>query len=115
MTNPHRGDTEIKVGDKRFTLCFDLNACAKTMERLKINTFQQLAQEGITLSKASMTDLVHILYYGLLRHHSEEFKSPEDVGALDWEFESLALTIAEAIGRALTRKTVPEGGDAGKN
>ena len=71
MGNPHRGDTEVTIREETYTLCYDLNAAAKVMDRLGIKSFEAMASENIDLNTAGLDDLIYILWCGFNRHHPE--------------------------------------------
>ncbi len=105
MENPHRGDTKVQVTGRSYTLCYDLNATAMVMDHLGLTSFEQLA-DGVSLSGIGMSDLIHILWAGLQRHHPE--LTEKEVGALDWDITEASQKLGQAFERGLTRKTKPD-------
>lgn len=104
--NPHRGDTPIEVGQKTYTICYDLNACAMIMDKFSLKDFEDLADKALSESGFDLRDLIYILWVGLLRHHSE---LPEaDVGGLEWDLDGIGPVIGEAFRKGLMRKTQPD-------
>lgn len=105
MTNPHRGDTSIKVGGEDFTLCYDLNATQQVFERLGVDSFEKMTA-GIAVDKLGVGDIIYILWAGLQRHHPE--MTVKDVGALEWDLQGINDTWSSAFERALVVKAPEE-------
>jgi len=105
--NKHRGDTTVEVEGQTYTICYDLNACAKVMDHLEITSFEQLA-DGVSLSGLGLKDLLYIYWCGFNRNHPD--LSLEDIGAMEWDLSEMALKVGEAFRRGLLREVPPEGG-----
>ncbi len=104
--NPHRGDTQIKVGQETYTLCYDLNACAMVMDKFDLSDFEGLADKALSESGFDLRDFIYILWAGLQRHHSELVE--QDVGTLEWDLDTIGKAIADAFQKGLMRKTQPD-------
>lgn len=103
--NPHRGDTTVVVGGGEYTICYDLNAVAKVMERMGIQKLESLADLE-ALNSAGVSDLIYIIWCGFNRHHPE--MTVEEVGGLEWDLAEVNNWLGDAFNRGLTRKTVPD-------
>lgn len=67
--NPFKGQKELKIGDKTYTLIFDLNALAELQQKLEISGINEL------LSKFEQMDFITlrtILWAGLLHEFMDE-------------------------------------------
>ncbi len=104
MTNPHRGNTPVEVGGEKYTLCFDLNACAMVMERLGLESFEDLAEKAVS-DKIGLREVVYMLWAGLQRNHPE--MTEQDVGALEWDLQEVGPVLGDAFSSGLIRKTTP--------
>ncbi len=105
-SNPHRGDTQIEVGQETYTLCYDLNACALIMEKLGLSSFEQLAEMGQAKGGMGLSEIRYLLWAGTQRHHPE--LSENEVGALEWDLESVGPILGDAFQRGLLRRTPPD-------
>jgi hypothetical protein len=78
MANPERGEVEIVVNDRPYTLKLSTNAAVSFEEKEK-KTIGQLLMEAQALSFKSIR---YFLWLLLQTHHAEEFKKLSDVGTL---------------------------------
>ena len=104
--NSHRGDTQITVGQETYTLCYDLNACALIMEKLGLDSFEQLAEMGEAKGGIGLSEIRYLLWAGLQRHHPDLTET--DVGALEWDLETVGPKLGDAFQKGLLRQTPPD-------
>lgn len=78
MANPHRGEVQIRVGEKTYKLLFGTTAQCALEKTLKI----PFAEIGKTME--TVTGLRAVFWACLLRHsdHHGEFPTPDDVDDL---------------------------------
>lgn len=76
MANIERGEVELVVNDKPYTLKLTTNAAVALQTRTK-KTFGQLAGAAMELDVEAIRDIVFAL---LQKHHAVEFKTLSSVG-----------------------------------
>ena len=65
MANPARGEARIRVGDRDFTLAYDLNSLCE-VELLLNRSLQSILER---LAQPRLRDMRALLWAGLRRHH----------------------------------------------
>lgn len=70
MANPHKGEVELKAGDRAYVLRFSIDAICH-LEAATGKPFAVTASEMSNPDKASMTLVRMLLHAGLQEHHPE--------------------------------------------
>lgn len=76
MANIERGEVELVVNDRVYTLKLTTNAAIAMQTRTK-KTFGQLAASAVELDIEAIRDIIFML---LQKHHAQEFKTLTSVG-----------------------------------
>ena len=76
MANIERGEVEIVVNDKPYTLKLTMNSSIATQTRTK-KTIGELLSAAVALDFEAIRDVVFVL---LQKHHAAEFKTLSSVG-----------------------------------
>lgn len=95
MANEERGEVDLVVGDKTYTLRMSVNAIVETQKRTN-KTFGELVRSLQALDVSAMRELVWML---LKKHHAKDFPTPEKVGDLidDAGSNEIALAIEKVF------------------
>jgi hypothetical protein len=96
MANPHRGEVELKAGDKSYTLVYNINVLCEIEEANPgVNTMTDFAK---------LSNIRYLLLAGLTTHHPEIKKT--DAGNIIQEagFQVVKIAVAEALERGLGKK-----------
>jgi hypothetical protein len=92
MANPHRGEVELKAGEKTFTLAFTINSVCE------LETALDKPLMDIVSDMGRLTTIRAVLWAGLRHHHKMTLEAAGDVMQ-----EAGAPATAEAINVALSR------------
>lgn len=76
MANIERGEVEVIVNDKPYTLKLSMNASVALQQRTK-KTMRELLESATSLDFEAIRDIVHLL---LQKCHADEFKTLSKVG-----------------------------------
>jgi len=105
MSNPHRGEVELKAGDKSYTLAFTINSVCELEAKLDKSLGDIVADMG------RMVTIRAVLWAGLRQHHKVEIEEAGEIMQL-----AGAAATAQAINQAMTSAFPPaEAGAARKN
>jgi hypothetical protein len=97
MANPHRGEVELKAGEKTYTLALQINEWAAIERRFKVSGGQLIGEVVAMLSNPKSFRFgaaIELLWGCLRRHHKDEFLNEDDVGNLINEIGLNATTAA---------------------
>lgn len=97
MAHP-KGEKKFQIGEKTYTLRFDMNAIAE-LEEASGMTMPQIAATLQDETKIGVRLIRAILWAGLQRYHKEEVKTLEDAGELLSEADSIQ-ELSQALGEA---------------
>jgi len=98
MANPEKGEVDLKVGDKTYTLCFTTNSISEVEALSGGEAFTAIAVQWMQRQDIST---LRLLTFGALRKHHDKL-SLFDAGDIIDEigtagFETLGAALGEAI------------------
>ncbi len=104
MANPHRGEVDLTVGDKTYTLRLSINAMVEVEQISGLGISDIIAE----LQAAPKLGTLRTLLWGALREHHPKM-SLVDAGDIIGEIGIQA--VADAVGEALSKSfPAPDGG-----
>lgn len=109
MANSERGEVDLKVGDKTYTLCFTTNSIAEIEGLQEGKAFTSIAVNW--MAKQDLSTL-RLLTFGALRKHQPAL-SLFDAGDIIDEFGSDLSTLGAALGEAIRFRFPPAETDEG--
>jgi len=112
MANQAKGERTLKIGEKTYTVFFDMNAIAELEDALGM-TMPQIAEVMQDPTRVGVKFIRAILWAGLRRHHSKEVQTLEDAGDLMTKADSIA-DVSETIGEAFSAAFAKDAERAGR-
>ena len=100
MTNPHKGEVELKAGDQVYTLRYSIDAIC-SLEGTVGKGFAVIATEMSDVSKMTLTMVRQVLHAGLQERHPDvSLKQAGELIIGAGGAAVVTLKISEAFGRA---------------
>jgi hypothetical protein len=112
VANKAKGERKLALGDKEYTLFFNMNALAELEDALGV-TIPKIASQMQDQDNIGIKFIRTLFWAGLLKYHRNDVPTIEDAGEILSEAEDLAQ-VFQAVGEAFAaafpqdEKTVKE-------